>query len=92
MVMMIREEGFRAFYASYKNTVVMNALFTAVHFSTYEAVKKVLSEVSPENANEERIIVHVTAGGAARALAGAVTTLLDVVKIRLQCQVLCLNI
>lgn len=92
MVRMIREEGFGAFYASYRTTVVMNAPFTAVHFSTYEAVKKVLSEVSPENANEERIIVHVTAGGAAGALASAVTTPLDVVKTRLQCQVLYLNI
>ncbi|GFZ01326.1 mitochondrial substrate carrier family protein [Actinidia rufa] len=85
-VRMFREEGVRAFYASYKTTVVMNAPFTAVHFSTYEAMKKVLGEVSPENASEERVLVHLTAGGAAGALASAVTTPLDVVKTRLQCQ------
>ncbi|KAF6174658.1 hypothetical protein GIB67_006310 [Kingdonia uniflora] len=83
----IREEGIGAFYASYRTTVVMNAPFTAVHFSTYEAMKKILSGVSPENASEERLLVHICAGGVAGALAGAVTTPLDVVKTRLQCQV-----
>ncbi|KAJ4952989.1 hypothetical protein NE237_029821 [Protea cynaroides] len=86
---MLKEEGLRAFYASYRTTIVMNAPFTAVHFATYEAVKKVLSEVSPDNAREERLLVHITAGGAAGALAGAVTTPLDVVKTRLQCQGVC---
>lgn len=89
MMRVMREEGFGAFYASYRTTVVMNAPFTAVHFSTYEAVKQVLSEVSPEKANEEGILVHVTAGGTAGALASAVTTPLDVVKTRLQCQGVC---
>ncbi|KAL6986323.1 hypothetical protein U1Q18_019690 [Sarracenia purpurea var. burkii] len=89
MVKMFRAEGIRAFYASYKTTVVMNAPFTAVHFSTYEAMKKVLSEVSPEKASEERILVHLSAGGAAGALASAFTTPLDVVKTRLQCQGVC---
>ncbi|KAF9614580.1 hypothetical protein IFM89_019327 [Coptis chinensis] len=83
---MLKEEGFRAFYASYRTTVVMNAPFTAMHFATYEAMKKALSEISPENASEEQILVHLTAGGAAGALASAVTTPLDVVKTRLQCQ------
>lgn len=32
-------------------------------------------------------MIHITAGGAAGALASAVTTPLDVVKTRLQCQV-----
>ncbi|KAK2984593.1 hypothetical protein RJ640_018971 [Escallonia rubra] len=85
----IKEEGVRAFYASYRTTVVMNAPFTAVHFATYEAVKKALCEVSSDKASEERILVHLTAGGAAGALASAVTTPLDVVKTRLQCQGVC---
>ncbi|KAK9276823.1 hypothetical protein L1049_006360 [Liquidambar formosana] len=89
VVRMLREEGLRAFYASYRTTVVMNAPFTAVHFSTYEAMKKVLSEISPDNASEERILVHVAAGGTAGALASAITTPLDVVKTRLQCQGVC---
>ncbi|XP_073115099.1 uncharacterized protein [Elaeis guineensis] len=89
VVRMLREEGLGSFYASYRTTVIMNAPFTAVHFSTYEAVKKVLSGITPENVSEEQLLVHVTAGGAAGALAGAVTTPLDVVKTRLQCQGVC---
>ncbi|KAF8397207.1 hypothetical protein HHK36_016115 [Tetracentron sinense] len=78
----LREEGFGAFYASYRTTVLMNAPFTA----TYEATKRGLMEVSPESASDERLIVHASAGAAAGALAAAVTTPLDVVKTQLQCQ------
>ncbi|XP_031486374.1 uncharacterized protein LOC116254883 isoform X2 [Nymphaea colorata] len=84
----MREEGLKGFYASYKTTVVMNAPFTAVHFTTYEAAKRALMEVSPGGVSEERLLVHVTAGVAAGALAGVVTTPLDVVKTRLQCQII----
>lgn len=90
MKRVLREEGFGAFYASYRTTVLMNAPFTAVHFSTYEATKRGLMEVSPESAHdEESLIVHATAGAAAGALAAAVTTPLDVVKTQLQCQGVC---
>ncbi|KAK4355961.1 hypothetical protein RND71_024932 [Anisodus tanguticus] len=85
----LKEEGFKAFYASYKTTVLMNAPYTAVHFSTYESVKLGLSGVSPENASDERLIVHATAGAAAGAAAALVTTPLDVVKTQLQCQGIC---
>ncbi|KAI4340329.1 hypothetical protein MLD38_025179 [Melastoma candidum] len=85
----LREEKFRAFYASYRTTVVMNAPFTAMHFSTYEATKRCLMEVSPESMEDEGWVVHATAGAAAGALAAAVTTPLDVVKTQLQCQGVC---
>lgn len=81
------EEGFGAFYASYRTTVVMNAPFTAVHFATYEAAKRGLMGASAEE--EESLMVHATAGAAAGALAAAVTTPLDVVKTQLQCQGVC---
>ncbi|CAA0820614.1 Mitochondrial substrate carrier family protein [Striga hermonthica] len=84
-----REEGIRAFFASYRTTVLMNAPFTAVHFATYEAAKRGLMEVSPESASDERLVVHATAGAAAGALAAALTTPLDVVKTQLQCQGVC---
>lgn len=85
----VREEGVASFYASYRTTVLMNAPFTAVHFATYEATKRGLMEISPENASDERLVVHATAGAAAGALAAAVTTPLDVVKTQLQCQGVC---
>lgn len=87
--MVFKEEGFRAFYASYRTTVIMNAPYTAVHFATYEAAKKGLMEISPENADDGRLVVHATAGAAAGALAAVITTPLDVVKTQLQCQGVC---
>nr|GMD14061.1 mitoferrin-like [Ipomoea batatas]GMD17347.1 mitoferrin-like [Ipomoea batatas] len=89
MRVVFREEGIRAFYASYKTTVLMNAPYTAVHFATYEAAKKGLLEVSPESASDERLIVHATAGAAAGTSAALFTTPLDVVKTQLQCQGVC---
>ncbi|KAG0566615.1 hypothetical protein KC19_7G077800 [Ceratodon purpureus] len=85
----MKEEGFSAFYKSYRTTVVMNVPFTAVHFAAYEAGKKVLAGLYPEYADEEHLLMHITAGGAAGALASAVTTPLDVIKTRLQCQGVC---
>ncbi|KAK2643207.1 hypothetical protein Ddye_024970 [Dipteronia dyeriana] len=85
----LREEGFGAFYASYRTTVLMNAPFTAVHFTTYEATKRGLSEISPEIAGDESLIVHATAGAVAGASAAVITTPLDVVKTQLQCQGVC---
>ncbi|EEF46037.1 mitoferrin [Ricinus communis] len=85
----LKEEGIGAFYASYRTTVLMNAPFTAVHFATYEATKRGLMEISPDSANDERLVVHATAGAAAGALAAAITTPLDVVKTQLQCQGVC---
>lgn len=85
----MKEEGLRAFYASYRTTVIMNAPFTAVHFATYEAAKTGLREVSPESVNDEGWVVHATAGAGAGALAAAITTPLDVVKTQLQCQGVC---
>ncbi|KAJ6824267.1 mitochondrial RNA-splicing protein MRS3 [Iris pallida] len=86
-----REEGFRAFYASYRTTVLMNAPFTAVHFATYEAAKRGLlgGTTRAQDEEEEGLAVHATAGAAAGALAAAVTTPLDVVKTQLQCQGVC---
>ena len=80
----LRDEGLGAFFGSYRTTVIMNAPYTAVHFATYEAAKRMLGDMA---ADEESLAVHTTAGAAAGALAEAVTTPLDVVKMQLQCQV-----
>ncbi|CAI5523590.1 unnamed protein product [Closterium sp. Naga37s-1] len=94
VLQMIQEEGIYSFYRSYRTTLVMNVPFTAVHFATYEASKAGLGRALPGEAlpgegvlDEDRQLTHVLAGGAAGALASAVTNPLDVVKTRLQCQV-----
>ncbi|CAI7899445.1 unnamed protein product [Closterium sp. NIES-54] len=96
VLQMIQEEGIYSFYRSYRTTLVMNVPFTAVHFATYEASKAGLGRALPGEAlpgegvlDEDRLLTHVLAGGAAGALASAVTNPLDVVKTRLQCQGVC---
>ncbi|KAF2290262.1 hypothetical protein GH714_006608 [Hevea brasiliensis] len=80
-------------------TVCSDAVFTPMDMvkqrlqlgnNTYKgATKRGLMEISPESANDERLVVHATAGAAAGALAASVTTPLDVVKTQLQCQGVC---
>lgn len=74
-----RNEGLTAFYISYPTTLTMSVPFTAVQFTAYESIKRVLNpgdQYSP--------ITHVTAGGMAGAVAAAITTPLDVAKTLLQ--------
>lgn len=74
-----KSEGLSAFYVSYPTTLMMTVPFTAVQFSVYEYVKRVLN---PKN--EYSPLSHMTAGGLAGAVAAGVTTPLDVAKTLLQ--------
>ena len=72
-------EGLSAFYVSYPTTLTMTVPFTAVQFTVYEQLKAFLNphgSYSPST--------HIVAGGLAGAVAGAVTTPLDVAKTLLQ--------
>ncbi|KAI9464189.1 mitochondrial carrier domain-containing protein [Boletus coccyginus] len=72
-------EGLGAFYVSYPTTLMMSVPFTAVQFTVYEQIKKVLNpngEYSP--------VTHMIAGGMAGGVAAGVTTPLDVAKTLLQ--------
>ncbi|KIM61295.1 hypothetical protein SCLCIDRAFT_1216066, partial [Scleroderma citrinum Foug A] len=74
-----RNEGLAAFYVSYPTTLMMSVPFTAVQFTAYEQVKRLLNptgEYSPSS--------HVIAGGLAGGVAAGVTTPLDVAKTLLQ--------
>src|SRR5258706_3301757 len=72
-------EGLRAFYVAYPTTLMMNIPFTAVQFTVYDHLK---AFINPENHYDP--LKHVVAGGAAGAVAAAVTTPLDVAKTLLQ--------
>ncbi|KAL7424828.1 Fe(2+) transporter [Cryptotrichosporon argae] len=72
-------EGLAAFYVSYPTTITMSVPFTAVQFSVYESLKTL---INPDGGYSPG--THVAAGGAAGAVAAAVTTPLDVAKTLLQ--------
>jgi solute carrier family 25 iron transporter 28/37 len=74
-----RNEGLTAFYISYPTTLTMSVPFTAVQFTAYESIKRMLNP-----ADHYSPITHVTAGGMAGAVAAAITTPLDVAKTLLQ--------
>jgi len=74
-----RTEGLTAFYVSYPTTLTMTIPFTAVQFTVYEQLKKLMNpsgEYSP--------VTHMIAGGLAGGVAAGVTTPLDVAKTILQ--------
>ena len=74
-----RTEGLRAFYVSYPTTLTMTIPFTAIQFSAYESLQKVLNPSKKYDPT-----THMVAGGLAGAAAAAATTPLDVIKTLLQ--------
>jgi solute carrier family 25 iron transporter 28/37 len=70
-------EGLSAFYVSYPTTITMTVPFTAVQFSAYESLKSVINPTGVYSP-----MTHIVAGGIAGGLAAAVTTPLDVAKVR----------
>lgn len=76
-----RNEGLRAFYISYPTTLTMTVPFTALQFTAYESLTKVMQR--RRNLAYDPL-VHCTAGGLAGGIAAAATTPLDVVKTLLQ--------
>ncbi|OAX43919.1 mitochondrial carrier [Rhizopogon vinicolor AM-OR11-026] len=79
MRVVYQTEGLSAFYVSYPTTLMMSVPFTAVQFTVYEHIKRLLNpsrEYSP--------VTHMIAGGVAGGVAAGVTTPLDVAKTLLQ--------
>ena len=74
-----RHEGLRAFYVSYPTTLAMTVPFTALQFTAYESITKVMHRRSGYDP-----LTHCTAGGLAGGIAAAATTPLDVIKTLLQ--------
>ncbi|KAI7482993.1 hypothetical protein KC367_g2245 [Hortaea werneckii] len=76
-----RQEGLRAFYVSYPTTLTMTVPFTALQFTAYESLTKVMQRRRRAGYDP---LTHCTAGGLAGGFAAAATTPLDVVKTLLQ--------
>ncbi len=74
-----RAEGLAAFYVSYPTTLAMTVPFTALQFTFYESISKVMN---PSKAYDP--VTHCIAGGLAGAFAAGLTTPLDVIKTLLQ--------
>jgi solute carrier family 25 iron transporter 28/37 len=73
------KEGLNAFYVSYPTTLTMTIPFTAVQFTVYEELKKLLNPSGVYSPT-----THMVAGGLAGGVAAGVTTPLDVAKTLLQ--------
>lgn len=76
-----RNEGLRAFYVSYPTTLTMTVPFTALQFTAYESLTKVMQRHRKPGYDP---LTHCTAGGLAGGIAAAATTPLDVIKTLLQ--------
>lgn len=74
-----RTEGLSAFYVSYPTTLCMTVPFTALQFTAYESLSKV---VNPKGTYDPT--THCIAGGIAGGIAAGFTTPLDVIKTLLQ--------
>lgn len=64
-----RQEGLRGFYASYSTTVLMNVPFMAIHFASYESLKRFLVDTTRHDGTMQ----HLLAGAGAGALGGMVS-------------------
>jgi len=76
-----RNEGLKAFYVSYPTTLMMTVPYTALQFTAYESLTKVMQRHRRVGYDP---LTHCTAGGLAGGVAAAATTPLDVIKTLLQ--------
>lgn len=84
-------DGFRKtplnqLFRSFPSTVLLNIPMVCANFVTYESLKLV---VSPTNDPDDAISRHLICGGSAGAVAGFVSTPLDVVRTRIQTDCTC---
>ncbi|XP_058807197.1 mitoferrin-1 [Phymastichus coffea] len=74
-------EGIRAFYRSYRTTLLMNVPFQSIHFVSYEFAQSITNPQRTYNP-----MAHVVSGAMAGAVAATVSMPLDVCKTLLNTQ------
>lgn len=78
----IREKlGFKGFFTGYKVTLLRDAPFAAIYFTSYEIMKKKTQQLT-----NIKPVQHFSSGAIAGAIATCLTISGDVVKTRLQTQ------
>jgi len=80
---MWKNEGLIAFYQSYVTTVLLNVPYVVVHFVTYEGMHTLLHDT----AIDDTPVADILSGACAGGLGALFSNPLDVVKTRLQTQV-----
>lgn len=83
-------EGFRGLWSGYGVTLLRDAPFAAIYFTSYETMKtlqqKAIDKFTPLDHSRAKSLQHLVAGACAGAIASAFTIPIDVVKTRLQTQ------
>ena len=79
----VHEGGLLALYRGLVPTVVGIAPYVALNFTTYESLKRILSERQPDD-HELPVLVRLGCGGVAGAVAQSCTYPLDVIRRRMQ--------
>jgi hypothetical protein len=77
-----QKHGFTGFFQGYKITLLRDAPFAGIYFTTYELTKRSLSH----HTKMKKPIQHLSSGAIAGAIATTMTIPVDVVKTRLQTQ------
>ncbi|XBW35105.1 hypothetical protein QEN19_000668 [Hanseniaspora menglaensis] len=77
-------EGTRVFYSGYGATLLRDLPFSAIQFALYEKFRQISCQITTKRDDQLGVTEELLVGGLAGAIAGAITTPLDVVKTRLQ--------
>lgn len=78
-----KNEGLRAFYASYPTTVALNVPYMAIHFATYEGMHTTLHNTPFDIGTPSDMFCGAIAGG----VGGLATNPIDLVRTRVQTQI-----